>query len=60
MSDKYEKLFIVLNEDDMQKLKDGRPVHVFSDIDDHEKPITIFTEKGFKKFEEWWDGELED
>lgn len=57
MTDKYEKLFIILNEDDMQKLKDSRPVYV--DGDECDKPLAIFTEAGFKNFNDFW-GETED
>ncbi len=52
MSKKYEKLFVVLDEDDMQKLKDGRPVYVNGDECD--KPLVIFTELGFKEFNDFW------
>lgn len=52
MSNKYEKLFIVLDEDDMQKLKNGQPVYV--DGDECDKPLAIFTETGFKDFNDFW------
>lgn len=52
MSDKYEKLFIILDEEDMQKLKDGRSVYV--DGDDCDEPIVICTEESYKNFQEFW------
>lgn len=52
MTNKYEKLFIVLDEEDMQKLKDGRPVYVNGDECD--KPLGIFTEEGFKNHQDFW------
>lgn len=52
MTNKYEKLFVVLDEGDMQKLKDGSPVYV--DGDECDKPLVIFTEKGFKEFNDFW------
>lgn len=53
MNSKYEKLFVVLNDEDMQKLKDRRPVYV--DGDECDKPLVIFTKDGFKDFDDFWD-----
>lgn len=52
MTNKYEKLFVALDEDDMQKLKDGRPVYV--DGDECDKPLVIFTKESFKNFADFW------
>lgn len=54
MTNEHEELFVVLDEGDIQKLKDGSPVYVYVDGDECDKPLVIFTEKGFKEFNDFW------
>lgn len=58
MTNQYEKLFVIIDENNMQKLKDGRPVYV--DSDDCDEPIVIRTEEGYKKLQRFWGENLLD
>ena len=58
MTNRYNKLFLILDDEDMQKLKEDRLVRV--DGDDLDEPIIICTEKGFKNLNDFWDGAFDD
>lgn len=51
------KHFIILTEDDMDKLSAGWPVNL-NDGEDG-STVSIFTEEGYKKHQQFW-GEVED
>lgn len=58
MTNEYENRIVVLNEANMQTLKDGQPIYV--DGDECNKPFIILTEKGFKNFSDFLGEEYED
>lgn len=59
MNRAYEKHFIVLDEEDMNKLSAGRMVS-FDGWGEDMSPIPIYlcTEEGYKNFQEFWDENL--
>lgn len=48
----YERLFIIIDKDDMKKLKKGRLVYM--DATEISPPVVLCTEEGYKNFQEFW------
>ena len=50
----YERSFIIFTDEEVNKLKDGRPVYYY---DENGNRTVFFSEEGYKEFEKFWNEE---
>lgn len=48
------KIFILLTQKEVDKLKEGLPVSLYDE--ETGKQIVFMTEEGYKEMNDWWDG----